>query len=96
VKGKPGLLNLVEEARMDRKFFIRGYNEIADFPVLYDDHTYSLEEASMKAKEYLLEKGLLSKVIIYEQDEGEEGRATKFICKNKFGKLEEIGGWFRR
>jgi len=50
----------------------------------------------MKAKEYLLEKGLLSKVIIYEQDEGKEGRATKFICKNKFGKLEEIGGWFRR
>lgn len=92
----PGWLNSLEEARMDRKYFLRGYNDVADFPVLYDDHTYSLEEASMKAKEYLLEKGLLSKVIIYEQDEGEEGRATKFICKNKFGKLEEIGGWFRK
>jgi hypothetical protein len=91
-----GLLSSVEEATMDRKFFIRGYTDIADFPVLYDDHTYSLEEASVKAKEYLQEKGLLSKVIIYEEDEGEEGKATKFICKNKFGKLEEIGSWFRR
>lgn len=96
VKGKPGLLNLEEEARMERKFFLRGYNEIADLPVLYDDEAYSLEEASQKAKEYLLEKGLLSKVIIYEQDDGEEGKATKFFCKNKFGKLEEIGGHFRR
>jgi hypothetical protein len=91
-----GLLNSVEEATMDRKFVIRGYTDIADFPVLYDDHTYSLEEASVKAKEYLQEKGLLSKVIIYEEDEGEEGKATKFICKNKFGKLEEIGSSFRR
>jgi hypothetical protein len=92
----PGLLNSVEEATMDRKFVIRGYTDIADFPVLYDDHTYSLEEASVKAKEYLLEKGLLSKIIIYEEDEGAEGKATKFICKNKFGRLEEIGSWFRR
>jgi len=81
---------------MERKFFIRGYTEVADFPVLYDDHNYSLEEASLKAKEYLQEKGLLTKIIIYEHDESDEEKATKFICKNKFGKLEEIGGWFRR
>jgi hypothetical protein len=92
----PGWLNSLEEARMDRKFVIRGYMDAADFPVLYDDHTYSLEEASVKAKEYLMEKGLLSKIIIYEEDEGEEGKPTKFVCKNKFGKLEEIGSLFRR
>ena len=80
---------------MNRKFYLRGYNETADCPVLYDDHSYSMEEASLKAKEYLLERGLLSKIIIYEQDEGEEGKATKFVCKNKFGRLEEFGRLFR-
>ncbi len=96
VKGKPGLLILEEEARMDRKFFIRGYRETAEFPILYDDNTYSLEEASLKAKEYLMEKALLNKIIIFEEDGGEEGRATKFICKNRFGSVQEIGGWQRR
>ena len=65
-------------------------SEVANLPVFYDDETYSLEEASLKAKEYLLEKGLLPKIIIYEQDDLEEEKAAKFICKNKFGKLEEI------
>ena len=93
VKGMPGLLNSEEEARMEKKFFLRGYNEVANLPVFYDDETYSLEEASLKAKEYLLEKGLLTKIIIYEQDQdnGEEEKATKFICRNKYGKLEEFG-----
>jgi len=44
-------------------------SEVANLPVFYDDETYSLEEASLKAKEYLLEKGLLPKIIIYEQDD---------------------------
>lgn len=96
VKGMPGLLNSEEEARMEKKFFLRGYNEVANLPVFYDDETYSLEEASLKAKEYLLEKGLLTKIIIYEQDDGEEEKAAKFICRNRYGKLEEIGGYFRR
>ena len=79
---------------MEKKFFIRGYKETAEFPVLYDDNTYSLEEAKEKANEYFEKIGPLCKVIIFEQEDGKEERAAKFIFRNKFGKPEEIGDWW--
>ena len=79
---------------MGKKFLIRGYKEKVNFPILYDDGTHSLEEARAKAKEYFGKIGPLSKVIIFEQEEGGKEKAAKFICKSKAGKLEEIGDWW--
>lgn len=79
---------------MRKKFFIRGYKKKANFPILYDDETYSLEEASAKAKEYFEKIGPLSKVIIFEQEKGGKEKAAKFIVKSEVGKLEEIGYWW--
>ncbi len=81
---------------MEKKFIIRGFREPADFPIFSDERAYSLEEASLRAKEYLTEKAILRKIIIYEQEEGAEEKAAKFICKNKFGRIEEIGGWWMK
>ena len=79
---------------MDKKFFIKGFNQRADFPVLYDEEAYSLEEAKVKAKEYFEKMGLLVKVMIFELIEGKEERVTRFIYKNRFGGLEEINVWW--
>ena len=78
---------------MERKFFIKGFNETSNFPVLYDDGAYSWREASAKAKEYFEKKGLLRKVMIYEREDGEEERVAKLIFKNMSGALEEINLW---
>lgn len=75
---------------MEKKYIIRGFREPADLPVFYDEKTYSFEEASLKAKEYLVEKALLSKVIIYEQEDGEDEKAAKLLCRNRFGRIQEI------
>lgn len=79
---------------MERKFYIRGYKETAEFPVLYDDNNYSLEEARVKANEYFEKIAPLCKVIIFEQEDGEEERAAKFIFRNRFGNPEEISDWW--
>lgn len=78
---------------MERKFFIKGFNKTADFPVLHDDEAYSWREASVRAKKYLEKMGLLKKVMIYEREEGMEERVAKLIYKNMFGGLEEIYFW---
>lgn len=78
---------------MERKFFIKGFNEMSNFPVLHDNEAYSWREASTRAKEYFKKKGLLRKVMIYEQEDGEEERVAKLIYRNMFGELEEINFW---
>ena len=78
---------------MERKYFIRGFNEATSFPVLYDKEAYSWREASAKAKEYFKKRGLLRKVMIYEHEEGEQERIAKLIYKNTHGELEEIDVW---
>ena len=78
---------------MERKFFIKGFNETFNFPVLLDNEAYSWREASTRAKEYFEKKGLLRKVMIYEREDGEEERVAKLFYKNMYGKLEEISIW---
>lgn len=51
------MLNPEKEAGMERKFSFRGYNEIDDLPLLYDNGNNSYEEVSLKAEVYLLEIG---------------------------------------
>lgn len=78
---------------MEKKFTISGFKEKADLPFLYDDETYSFEEAKEKAREYFKQIGLLCKVIIFEQNNGEQ-KAARFIYRNKFGQPEEIENWW--
>lgn len=78
---------------MEKRFTISGFKEKDDFPFLFDDETYSLEEAKEKAREYFNQIGLLCKVIIFEQNNGEQ-KAARFIYRNKSGQPEEIGDWW--
>lgn len=78
---------------MEKKFFIKGFNQRADFPLLYDEEAYSLEEARVKAKEYFEKMGLLVKVMIFEHIDGDEERVARLLYKNINGKLEEINLW---
>jgi hypothetical protein len=78
---------------MQKKFFIKGFNETLESPVFKDKEAYSWREASIKAKEYFEHRGFLKKVVIFEHDEGEEERIAKLIFKNVFGKIEEIDVW---
>ncbi len=78
---------------MEKKFFIKGFNETSEFPVFKDKEAYSWREASIKAKEYFEHRGLLKKVVIFEQDEREEEKTAKLVFKNVFGKIEEIDVW---
>ena len=78
---------------MEKKFFIKGFNQRADFPLLYDEEAYSLEEARVKAKEYFEKMGLLVKVMIFEHIDGDEERVARLLYKNLNGKLEEINVW---
>lgn len=75
---------------MEKKFSIRGYKERADAPILYDEQAYSLEEARVKALEYFKKTEILSKIVIYDQEKGEEKGAQKFIFRNKKGDLREV------
>ena len=84
---------MIKEEWMDKKFFIKGFNQRADFPVLYDEEAYSWEGARAKAIEYFEKMGLLVKVMIFELIEGKEERVTRFIYKNRFGGLEEMNVW---
>jgi len=78
---------------MEKKFFIKGFNETSDFPVFKDKEAYSWRDASIKAKEYFEHRGFLKKVVIFEQEEGEEEKIAKLVFKNVFGKIEEIEVW---
>jgi hypothetical protein len=78
---------------MEKKFFIMGFNEACDFPVFKDKEAYSWRDASIKAKEYFEHRGFLKKVVIFEQEQGDEEKIAKLVFKNVFGKIEEIDVW---
>jgi hypothetical protein len=78
---------------MEKKFFIKGFNETSEFPVFKDEEAYSWRDASIKAKEYFEHRGFLKKVVIFEHEEGEEEKIAKLVFKNVFGKIEEIDVW---
>ena len=64
---------------MEKRFYIRGYKGRVGFPILFDDATYSFEEARTKAREYFDQIAPLCKVIIFEHDNGSGERAARFI-----------------
>jgi len=78
---------------MEKKFFIKGFNETSESPVFKDKEAYSWREASIRAKEYFEHKGFLKKVVIFEQKQGEEEKIAKLIFKNVFGAIEEVDVW---
>jgi hypothetical protein len=78
---------------MDKKFYIKGFNETFEPPVFKDKEAYSWREATIKAKEYFEHKGFLRKVVIFEQEEGGEEKIAKLIFKNVFGAIEEVDVW---
>jgi hypothetical protein len=79
---------------MERRYYIRGYKEKVGSPILFDDATYSFEEARAKAREYFEQISLLCKVIIFEQGNGEAERAARLLFRNGMGKPQEIGDWW--
>ncbi len=78
---------------MEKKFFIKGFNELSASPVFKDKEAYSWREASIKAKEYFEHKGFLKKVVIFEHEQGEEEKIAKLIFKNVCGAVEEVDVW---
>jgi len=78
---------------MDKKFYIKGFNETFDPPVFKDKEAYSWREASIRAKKYFERRGFLRKVVIFEQEEGDEEKIAKLIFKNVFGAIEEVDVW---
>lgn len=76
---------------MDKKYYIKGFNETCESPVFKDKKVYSWREASTRAKEYFEHRGFLKKVVIFEQ--GQEEKIAKLVFKNVFGKIEEIDVW---
>ena len=78
---------------MDKKFYIKGFNETSESPVFKDKEAYSWREASIRAKEYFEHRGFLRKVVIFEQEMGDEEKTAKLIFKNVFGAIEEVDVW---
>ena len=78
---------------MEKKFFIKGFSETSESPVLKDKEAYSWRDASIKAKKYFEHRGFLKKVVIFEQEQGKEEKIAKLIFKNVFGGIEEIDVW---
>jgi len=78
---------------MDKKFYIKGFNETFDPPVFKDKEAYSWIEASIRAKKYFEHRGFLRKVVIFEQEEGYEEKIAKLIFKNVSGAIEEVDVW---
>lgn len=78
---------------MEKKFFIKGFNETSESPVFRDKEAYSWKEACLRAKEYFEHKGFLKKVVIFEQKTGEKEKTAKLIFKNVYGAIEEIDVW---
>jgi hypothetical protein len=78
---------------MDKKFYIKGFNETLESPVFKDKEAYSWREASLRAKEYFEHKGFLKKIVIFEQEQGEKEKTAKLIIKNVVGAIEEVDVW---
>ncbi len=78
---------------MDKKFYIKGFNEISESPVFKDEEAYSWREASIRAKEYFEHRGFLKKVVVFEQKEGDKEKTAKLIFKNVSGAVEEVDVW---
>jgi len=78
---------------MSKKFYIKGFNETFDPPVFEDKEAYSWSEASIIAKKYFENRGFLRKVVIFEQEEGDEEKIAKLIFKNVSGAIEEVDVW---
>ncbi len=78
---------------MEKKFYIKGFSETSESPVFKDKEAYSWREASIRAKEYFEHRGFLKKVVIFEQEEGDEEKIAKLIFKNVFGAIEEVDIW---
>ena len=78
---------------MGKKFYIKGFNETLESPVFKDKEAYSWREASIRAKECFEHRGFLRKVVIFEQEEGDEEKTAKLIFKNVFGAIEEVDVW---
>jgi len=78
---------------MGKKFYIKGFNETFESPVFKDKEAYSWREASIRAKKYFEHRGFLRKVVIFEQEEGDEEKTAKLIFKNVFGAIEEVDVW---
>ena len=78
---------------MDKKFYIKGFNETFESPVFKDKEAYSWREASIRAKKYFEHRGFLKKVVIFEQEEGDEEKIAKLVFKNVSGAIEEVDVW---
>ena len=78
---------------MDKKFYIKGFNETSESPVFKDKEAYSWREANTRAKEYFEHRGFLKKVVIFEQEEGDKEKTAKLIIKNVLGAIEEVDVW---
>ena len=78
---------------MEKKFYIKGFNETFESPVFKDKEAYSWREASIRAKKYFEHRGFLKKVVIFEQEDGDEEKTAKLIFKNVFGAIEEVDVW---
>lgn len=78
---------------MAKKFYIKGFNETSESPVFKDKEAYSWREASLRAKEYFEHKGFLKKIVIFEQEEGNEEKTAKLVIKNVLGAIEEVDVW---
>jgi hypothetical protein len=78
---------------VDKKFFIKGFNETSESPVFKDKEAYSWRDASLKAKEYFEHRGFLKKVVIFAQEQGQEEKIAKLVFKNVYGAIEEIDVW---
>ena len=78
---------------MAKKFYIKGFNETSESPVFKDKEAYSWREASLRAKEYFEHKGFVKKIVIFEQEEGNEEKTAKLIIKNVLGAIEEVDVW---
>jgi len=78
---------------MEKKFYIKGFNETFESPVFKDKEAYSWRDASIRAKKYFEHRGFLKKVVIFEQEEGDEEKTAKLIFKNVFGAIEEVDVW---
>ncbi len=78
---------------MAKKFYIKGFNDTYEHAIFKDKEAYSWREASIRAKEYFEHRGFLRKIVIFEQEKGDDEKIAKLIFKNEFGAIEEVDVW---
>lgn len=66
---------------MNKRFFIRGYREKANFPTFCDPEPYTLPEAVIRANEYLAKMRRLEKIMLFELEEPDQKTAVMLIKK---------------